>query len=133
MNNDTNKKCLACQSLLVGRSDKKFCDQYCKSNYQYQQIKSDSSSIHYRITKQLRKNRSILKKLNKAGKATIRSNDLTALGFNPRIFTHYWKSSKGKTYLFVFDYGFMKIRDNNKFKYSIVQWQAYMEKQISIN
>jgi len=117
--------------MLSGRSDKKYCDEYCKSSYQYQQIKNDNASISYRITKQLKKNRSILKEHNKAGKATVRESDLKKLGFNSRIFTHYWKS-KQNTYLFVYDYGFMKIVENNKTKYSIVKWQPYMNKQIGL-
>jgi hypothetical protein len=27
------KKCLACNKTLRGRADKKFCDDYCRSNY----------------------------------------------------------------------------------------------------
>lgn len=131
MKNNNNRKCLACHAELFGRSDKKYCDQYCKSNYQYQQIKADNSSIHFRVTKQLKKNRTILKEFNKAGKATVRVQDLVNLGFNPRIFTHYWKT-KRNTYLFVYDYGFMKIMDNYKDKYSIIKWQVYMNQQIGI-
>ena len=132
MSANKNRSCLACNLPLHGRSDKKYCDEHCKSNYQYKQIKKDNTSLHYKITKQLRKNRQILKDHNKAGKATIRATDLHKLGFNPRIFTHYWKAPKGHTYLFVYEFGWMKIEDNNKAKYSIVKWQGYMKKQIGI-
>lgn len=122
--------CLACQAEITGRRDKKYCDAHCRSSYQYQQILNDNSSIHYKITRQLKKNRQILKDHNKAGKATVRESELKKLGFNPRIFTHYWKAKNGNTYLFVFEYGFQKITDNDKFKYSIIKWQDYMSSQI---
>jgi len=125
------KLCINCDSELIGRSDKIYCDAHCKSSYQYLQIKNDISSIHYRVTQQLKLNRRLLKDHNKAGKATVRKSNLIKLGFNPRIFTHYWKT-KNNTYLFVYDYGFMKITDNNKAKYSIVKWQEYMDEQIGL-
>ena len=30
---EKNKKCLSCGKLLKGRVDKKFCDDYCRNNY----------------------------------------------------------------------------------------------------
>ena len=30
--------CLNCKKELEGRSDKKYCDGYCKSNYNYEKI-----------------------------------------------------------------------------------------------
>lgn len=130
MKHSNTRYCLACHTEIIGRSDKKFCDPHCKSHFQYQQIKDDKSSFHYKVTKQLKLNRKILKDHNKAGKATVRASDLKKLGFNPRIFTHYWKAPNGNTYLFVSEYGFQKIVDNKKVKYSIVKWQKYMDKQL---
>jgi len=124
------RQCLVCKTEIQGRSDKIFCDVYCKSNYQYQQIKSDNASLHHKITKQLRLNRKILKDHNKAGKATVRVTELIELGFNPRIFTHYWKNPNKKTYLFVYEYGFLKITNNKKEKYLLIKWQDYMYEQI---
>jgi len=69
--------------------------------------------------------------MNQAGKATIRESDLLGYGFNPRIFTHYWKNSDGKAYLFVYEFGFLKIQQNNKTKYSLIRWQDYMNRQIN--
>jgi len=59
---------------------------------------------------------------------TFRVSDelLLAEGFNPKFFTHFWRNSKGDAYLFCYEYGYMKITENNKIKYSLVIWQPYM-------
>jgi len=127
------RKCKACGEEVIGRSDKIFCDIHCKSSYQYQTIKNDTASLHYQITNQLRKNRKILKSYNKAGIAVVRRIELKKKGFNPRIFTHHWKTKAGKTYLFVYEYGFQLISENGKVKYLLIKWQEYMNKQIGMN
>ena len=121
-------KCLACDKKIEGRSDKRFCDPYCKSAYHYKKNKEDNSNVYYKIDKQLKLNRSLLKKYNQAGKATIRSNILIDKGFNPNFFTHFWKNKKGQVYLFVYEFGFIKINENGMQKYVLIQWQEYMEK-----
>lgn len=118
--------CLNCNKVLEGRQGKKFCNAYCKSNFHYEKNKDNEPSIFRKIESQLKKNRKILKKFNQAGKATVRENHLMDQGFNPRVLTHYWKNAKGGTYLFCFEFGFMKIRENNRTKYSLIKWQAYM-------
>ena len=123
-----SKLCLYCEKALIGRSDKKYCDFHCKSSYQYQQNKLNESNFYKKVDKQLKKNRKVLKFFNKSGKTTIRSEVLNEKDFNPNFFTHYWKNSKGDVYLFVYEYGFLRKKENNKEKYVIVTWQDYMEK-----
>lgn len=123
-----NRLCLACKKELEGRIDKKFCDPYCKSSFHYHQSRIDSKNFYVKVDLQLRKNRKILKSYNKAGKATVRSEILHDLGFNPNFFTHYWKNKSGDVYLFVYEYGFLTKLENGKKKYILVTWQSYMEK-----
>jgi len=124
------RKCLVCAKPIEGRKDKIYCDVYCKSSHQYKKIQAGQLSTHHKINLQLRLNKKILKRMNQAGKATIRESDLLSYGFNPRIITHYWRNKEGKTYLFVYEYGFMKIYQNYKTKYALIKWQDYMNKQI---
>jgi hypothetical protein len=112
---------------LEGRSDKKFCDPYCKSAYQYQKTKEDTISRYQIVQNQLRLNRRILKFYNKAGKSVIRKEELIKEGFNPRFFTNYWKNRKGDIYWFIYEFGFLSKKENNKEKYVLVMWQDYME------
>jgi hypothetical protein len=125
---ETEKFCLACKRELQGRSDKKFCDSYCKSAYHYKKNRQEDGSFYFQVDNQLRKNRKILKSFNKAGKATVRAQILIDMGFNPNFFTHYWKNSKGDVYLFVYEFGFLSRTENGKRKFILVTWQDYMEK-----
>lgn len=119
--------CLDCKKELTGRADKKFCDVHCKSSYHYK-LRQEAVNFYTRVDQQLKKNRKILKQYNKAGKATVRSQTLMELGFDPNFFTHFWKNNKGDVYLFVYEFGFLRRMENSKQKYVLVTWQEYMEK-----
>lgn len=120
--------CSNCGKEMEGRVGKRFCDAYCKSNYHYQLNKDKEQTFFKEIDTVLKKNRKILKEYNKAGKATVREEVLLAEGFNPNFFTHFWRNSGGHVYLFCYEYGFMKIKENDRTKYSLVTWQKYMKK-----
>lgn len=122
------KTCLACGNPLQGRSDKRYCDVYCKSRYQYEKYKQDTDSMYFRVSRQLRLNRKLLKRYNRAGKATIRAAELNSAGFDPRYFTHYWKNSKGDVYRFVYEFGFLPRQENGKEKFILITWQPFMER-----
>ena len=118
--------CLACNKELKGRSDKKFCDLHCKSSYHYRKSIDEAPRFYNKVDNQLRQNQRILKNYNKAGKATVRAELLLKQGFNPNFFTHYWKNLKGDVYLFVYEFGFLKVKEHNAEKYVLIQWQEYM-------
>lgn len=120
------KRCLFCDKILEGRSNKKYCDVHCKSSYQYQKSQNEAPRFYNKVDNQLKLNRIILKNFNKAGKATVRSSVILEEGFNPNFFTHYWKNTKGDIYLFVIEYGFLKRIENNNEKYVLIKWQDYM-------
>lgn len=117
--------CLVCEAKITGRADKKFCSIKCKSAYQYQQRKFEDD-LFFKIDKQLKTNRRILKAYNKSGLSTVRKEKLISEGVDPRCFTHYWKNHKGDVYLFCYEYGFLELKANAKHKYLLVVWQDYM-------
>ena len=121
-------ECLYCGKQLVGRTDKKYCNLHCKSAYQYQKAKENPERFYNKVDNQLRLNRKILKGYNKGGKVTVRAEVLMKLGFDPNFFTHYWKNQKGDVYLFVYEYGFLKKKENGKEKHVLILWQEYMTK-----
>lgn len=122
-----SKVCQYCGEALEGRVDKLFCNPNCKSAHHYQKSREKEASLYNRIDNQLKLNRRILKNFNKAGKATVRKENLLAEGFNPKHFTHYWKNKKGDVYLFCYEFGFLERKENGKSKYILVQWQNYMD------
>lgn len=125
--NNTKRKCLHCNELLIGRVDKKYCNTYCKSAFQYNITQKNTDSIFRKVDKILKNNRKVLKIYNKAGKAVVRKETLEKEGFNPNYFTNYWKSQSGDIYLFCYEYGFLQKKDNYKDKYILIKWQKYME------
>jgi hypothetical protein len=123
------RKCLNCEEVLEGRADKKYCNDYCKSNFNYERNKKrDENSLFKQIDLQLKLNRRLLRDFNRAGKSTVRKEKIEAAGFDPNYFTHFWKNSKGQVYLFCYEYGFLKLTENGRTKYVLVEWQRYMRK-----
>lgn len=127
LNLPKEKICASCYKILEGRSDKKFCDHYCKSAYHYKKSLEQPLNFYNKVDNQLKTNRKILKRYNKAGMATVRASIIIKDGFNPNFFTHYWKNQEGDVYLFVYEYGFLSINKTNTKKYLLVKWQNYMK------
>lgn len=123
------RKCPVCEASVKGREDKVFCSINCKSIYQYEKRKK-YETFYFEVDRQLKTNRKLLKKYNRAGMTSLRREILDEEGFNPKFFTHYWKNKKGDVYLFCYDYGFLKINEVfngvKKSKYLIVEYQDYM-------
>lgn len=118
--------CPICNQPIKGRIDKKFCSSTCRSNY-HNALRDKQSLLYYKIDKQLKLNRTILRKYNLGGKSILRKSILTELGFNPNYTTHKWRSSKGQTYYFCYEYGFLPIREKDIEKYVLIHWQEYMD------
>ena len=127
MNSEKVKACLSCSKILQGRSDKKYCDSYCKSSYHYKKSLEETPRFYNKVDNQLKQNRRILKIFNRAGKATVRSKLLLDKGFDPNFFTHFWKNNKQDVYLFVYEYGFLKRIEHGVEKLILIRWQDYME------
>ena len=120
--------CPVCKEKLTGRIDKVYCSSECRSAADYEKRRTEEA-LFFKIDKQLKVNRKVLKRYNRVGMTKLRQEVLLKEGFNPNYFTHYWKNQKGDVYLFVYDYGFLKLKEQNKDKYLIIEWQEYMEKK----
>lgn len=58
-----DKKCLECGEKIVGRADKKFCNDYCRNAYN-NNLHKDSKNLIRNINNKLKKNYKILSELN---------------------------------------------------------------------
>jgi hypothetical protein len=123
-----SKVCVECGDSFEGRVDKIYCSPYCKSSFHYNKHKDEGETLFRKIDTQLKLNRRLLKHFNQAGKSTLRAEKLIAAGFDPTYFTHYWKNSQDKVYLFCYDVGFLKIKEGSKTKYLLIDWQDYMKR-----
>lgn len=103
--------CLECSEYLVGRSDKKFCDDQCRSSY-HNRIHHKSASALKPVNAILRKNHSILRLLCINGTFQLKRDDLLRLGFNPEYHTHEYRAPQGEVWYFCYDYGFMENKEN---------------------
>lgn len=102
------KHCLDCGEPIIGRADKKFCNDQCRNNYN-NRLNSDSSALVRNINNSLRKNRRILSELNPTGKVTVHRDKLVNSGFNFNYFTHIYTTQKGSSYRFVYEYGYLPL------------------------
>ena len=118
--------CMECGKTLVGRIDKKFCTDQCRHQYNNKKKRVQEAAI-LNINQQLRKNRSIIKSLNPVGKTTVRRSLLKNMGFSFDFFTHIYRTNKGITYYFNYEYGYTLIEDE---KIVLVTYQNYMNKDI---
>jgi len=115
MSQSETKTCLACNKPLKGRSDKKFCDDYCRNNYNNQQkAKGNYSSYVRNINNTLLKNRKILESILPETEETAKANKekLQRLGFNFKYLTHTYITRTGKTYFYCYDYGYLSLEND---------------------
>ncbi|MEX2593224.1 MAG: hypothetical protein WD426_10640 [Anditalea sp.] len=104
------KTCLNCERTIQGRSDKKFCDDYCRNNYN-NQLKASSNNLVRNINNALKKNRNILEAIlpETEGTAKTTRQNLLNQGFQFKYNTHTYTNKKGNTYSFCYDYGYLEL------------------------
>ena len=102
--------CLDCGNTLRGRTDKKFCDDQCRSNFN-NLIKAGQQCCIRPINSILRKNHAVLSRICRGDKVRIKKDDLLLRGFNPDYHTHLYQTQNGNTYFFCYDYGYMRLED----------------------
>lgn len=112
MTNTANnpKTCLTCNKVLKGRTDKKFCDDYCRNNYN-NLAKAGTSNMVRNINNVLRKNRNILEVLlpEKEEMAKANRDKLLQQGFSFKYHTHTYTNKKGDIYYFCYEYGYLPL------------------------
>ncbi|AZA83919.1 hypothetical protein C1637_13165 [Chryseobacterium lactis] len=103
--------CLECGEKIIGRSDKKFCNDACRNAYNNKQNK-DSSNLMRNVNNKLRKNYRILVEVNIDGKTKITRSKLESLGFDFDYFTNLKVYKNGSEYKFIYDYGYKLLEDD---------------------
>ncbi|MBL7878409.1 MAG: hypothetical protein JNN23_00900 [Chryseobacterium gambrini] len=103
--------CLECGEKIIGRSDKKFCNDACRNAYNNKQNK-DSSNLMRNINNKLRKNYRILTEVNTDGKTKVAKSKLDGLGFDFDYITNLKIYKNGSEYKFIYDYGYKLLEDD---------------------
>ena len=107
------KLCLECGERIHGRSDKKFCGDYCRNAYN-NKVNKDSKNLIRNTNNHLRKNYKILSELNSGGKTKVIRNTLNRYNFDFSLFTSIYRTKAGKVYYYVYDQGYLEL-DNDYF------------------
>ncbi len=103
------KECLACGKLVHGRSDKKFCNDYCRNAYN-NTLKSANAPVVRNINNVLQKNRRILDEvLGEEEMQKTSKEKLLAQGFQFKYATHTYTNKKGNVYVFCYDLGYLPL------------------------
>jgi hypothetical protein len=104
------KLCMQCQKPLHGRTDKKFCDDYCR-NAHNNALKAVPYNLVRNINNQLAKNRRLLEEVvpdnEEIGKTT--REKLVTKGFSFKYITHTYTNKKGNIYFFCYDFGYLPL------------------------
>lgn len=108
--NTGTRNCPTCGKTVKGRADKKFCDDYCRNNYN-NQLNSDGVNYVRNVNNILRRNRRILEEtMEGVEKATARSKaELAKKGYRFDYFTSIFTNKEKETYYYCYDYGFKEI------------------------
>ena len=106
----TERSCIECGKPLKGRTDKKFCDDFCRNAYNNKQ-NTDQNNYIRNINNALRKNRRLLESHIKQGEEMGRCQRprLAGEGFDFHYHTHQYTNKKGQVYTFCYDFGFLPL------------------------
>lgn len=107
----TDKRCLACGQPIMGRADKKYCDDTCRSAYNNRR-NGRKVNLLRNVNRVLSRNRQILAELNPHGKARVRRELLVQQGFNFEYFTSLYETRKGARYFFCYDQGYLLLNND---------------------
>lgn len=106
------ENCLECGEKIIGRSDKKFCNDGCRNAYNNQHNK-DSSNLMRNVNNSLRKNYRVLSEQKYIdGKAKTTRSKLTAEGFIFENFTSLKVYKNGAEYRFLYDIGYKFLEED---------------------
>lgn len=118
----SEKKCVACQKSIRGRTDKRFCNDYCRNSYN-NQLKAPSNNLVRNINHILAKNRRILESHipPTAEMVKIKKEQLLQEGYYFRYATHQHQHPKGSVYYYCYEFGYLLlekdwcliVKDNN--------------------
>ena len=103
------KNCLCCNKSLQGRTDKKFCNDYCRNAYN-NRLNSENNYVR-NINQNLRKNRRILEGFLQATRHMTRAPQyqLFSKGFRFQYSTHTYTNRKGHLFYFCYEYGYLLL------------------------
>jgi len=102
------KICQNCGAELVGRADKKFCNDQCRNEHNNSQNRDVTNYIR-NVNNQLRRNRKAIVELFKGPKTKIHKDQLMLKGYNFQYATNTFVNKTGGKYTFCYDMGLLDL------------------------
>jgi len=104
----SGRVCLDCGEKLRGRSDKNFCSDQCRNNFN-NRLNRESNTYVRNIHNLLKKNRKVLQELYESGKTRVHRDALVVSGFSQGFFTHVVEPDSGPVCWYCYEYGFSDL------------------------
>lgn len=98
-----------CGMELVGRSDKRFCGDACRSNYHNRRLAKEREKIK-RVNAILRRNRRLLVECSRSSHLQIKKTDFMKRGFDFDYFTQQ-KKRNGKSIYFCYEMAYQEVNE----------------------
>lgn len=110
MPDNADRLCMQCEKPLRGRTDKKFCDDYCRNAFN-NALKAVPYNLVRNINNVLAKNRRLLEEALPTSETMAKTTreKLIARGFSFKYLTHTYTNKKGNVYFFCYDYGYLPL------------------------
>ena len=105
------KNCLECEDPLKGRTDKKFCSDYCRNSFN-NKVNKEIKNLVRNINNRLKKNYKILSELNVSGKTKVSRTKLYDKGFDFQLFTSIYQTKTGNNYFYIYDEGYLLLEND---------------------
>ena len=107
-----NKHCKACNKIIKGRTDKKYCNDYCRNIFN-NQLKSCTNNLVRNINHLLSKNRRVLERyfFQKEKIVKIKKEELLHQGFYFKYHTQTVKTKSSLLIYFCYDYLYFPIHE----------------------
>lgn len=105
--------CQECGEVLLGRVDKKFCSDNCRSSYNNKRRIISQTNVK-KVNMILVRNRSILYDLSTRFKedTLVTTFQLKMMGFDFAFFTHQTTDRRGKPMFYCYDFGYQPLSGN---------------------
>ena len=107
------RNCLYCGAEIIGRFDKKFCDDNCRNNYHYRIKSKEYDGVVKMVNGALLNNRKILKSLCGECKEIVKKKSLDDRGFDYDLITNIYKAKSESEYRIVYDYAYKILNDDD--------------------
>lgn len=117
-----SKVCEDCKAPLKGRSDKRFCNDYCRNSFHTKQNR-DWNNYMRNINYILRKNRRILESLYAYDKGIVSREQLSLNGFKFQYCTYMESENELRKY---YDFSLTKI-DQDKYRINRLESERLLQ------